>query len=751
MENDNKKINVVRLFSDLSVFDSPKDPRTGTAVAFRSGDCVCFELVLLNYGDVADCGNMESVSFDILDIGEVESPLPRAPKILVQKTVSDINKNLTAEQIDGGACHCRIVLTSSDTTMKEGQKYLKITARDKDGDRTTFASGWINVEPVWDSDIDTSTSEGATVVEQLRGLIGKNSASISALHDGVAENASDISDINLTIAGYEKLLPSYESRIVAVEKKANKNSSDIVRLESRATTNENTVSALNTTVAGHTSDISELYGRVDGNATDIGAFYPRMGNVENTKADKATTLAGYGISDAYTKTQTDSLFSSAAENVDTKIAGVKTELEAAIDAGSTSSANSLLSLAKKSNRLFQTKLDTGVLYCNGGYARVPQAAFTSLSKATILIRFARDGATLTSEESLCNLGDGGTTATGLSVRITAAKGLYVLCSFKRPDGTNPANPHVLGFDITEYLDGKMHSLAVCWSGTRTRVFIDGALKGQSAALEEAGLAILASSQFQYGITVGVRYAAVATAPLYFRGQVSDFAVLNYDASEADSDGNYTSAYSIADYQNGRAIPPSMRPFSEVLGRVAAWSAMDNSPVDISVSGDVITLTTTAEISTSYFRIKPAGTLNGRAGQTLRASIDSISGFATTGDPIGLGVKPMKGATETGTFNLTNNTKSGSWYNTSAFDSFNLTIRYGSSPIPSGTVFTIAGFRAWVDGAVVALENCTFKSKIRDASGNGNTATVSGVLAGDRDESIAQMYEAFAAQYTADNP
>lgn len=393
--------------------------------------------------------------------------------------------------------------------------------------------------------------------------------------------------------------------------------------------------------------------------------------------------------------------------------------------------------------LAQTKYSTPILYCNGGYARVPKAAFTSLSKATILIRFARNGATLTSEESLCNLGDGGTTATGLSVRLTAEKTLYVLCSFKRPDGTNPANPHVLGFDIAEYLDGKLHSLAVCWSGTRTRVFIDGALKGQSAALEETGLAILASD---YGTTVGVRYAAVATAPLYFRGQVSDFAVLNYDASEADSNGNYTSAYSIADYQNGRAIPPSMRPFSEVLGRNATWSAMDNSPVDVSVSGDVITLTTTTEISTSYFRIKPAGTINGRAGQTLRASIDSISGIGG----VGLGVKPMKGATEINQFNLTNNTKSGSVYNASSFDSFNLTIRYGSSPIPSGTVFTITGFRAWVNGAVVALENFTIARNattrlVKDTSGNGNDATVSGIFAGDRDNAIAAFVDELKTQ------
>ena len=116
----------------------------------------------------------------------------------------------------------------------------------------------------------------------------------------------------------------------------------------------------------------------------------------------------------------------------------------------------------------------------------------------------------------------------------------------------------------------------------------------------------------------------------------------------------------------------------------------------------------------------------------------------------MGVKPMKDALELNHFNLTNNTKSGSIYLESAFDSFNLTIRYGSSPIPSGTVFTITGFRAWVNGAVVALENYTIARNattrlIKDTSGNGNDATVSGILAGDRDNGIAAFVDELKTQ------
>lgn len=388
--------------------------------------------------------------------------------------------------------------------------------------------------------------------------------------------------------------------------------------------------------------------------------------------------------------------------------------------------------------LAQTKYSTPILYCNGGMAKTASAGFTSLSKATMLVRFARKNTTRTEKEYICNIGDGETVNTGISVVLLADNRISIPLYLKKPDGTK-FGTYISAFDASAYLDGKIHTLAVCWSGTSGKAYVDGVLKGSVFNIT-SGSTIVSSN---IGITLAGRGA---TNKQFFHGQVSDFAVLNYDASEVDSDGNYTSAYSIADYQNGKAIPPSMRPFSEVLGRNATWSALDNAPVDVSVSGDVITLTTTAEISDAFFRIKPAGTINGRAGQTFRASIDSTSGIGGNG----LGVKPMKGTGEINQFNLTNNTKSGSVYNASAFDSFNLTIRYGSSPIPSGTVFTITGFRAWVSGAVVALENYTIARNattrlVKDTSGNGNDATVSGIFAGDRDNAVAAFVDELKTQ------
>lgn len=54
-------------------------------------------------------------------------------------------------------------------------------------------------------------------------------------------------------------------------------------------------------------------------------------------------------------------------------------------------------------------------------------------------------------------------------------------------------------------------------------------------------------------------------------------------------------------------------------------------------------------------------------------------------------------------------------------------------------------------ALVYFDDYTFNNKVFDISGNGNTATVTGTVIGDRDQSVKQMYDAFAYQYKQENP
>lgn len=300
--------------------------------------------------------------------------------------------------------------------------------------------------------------------------------------------------------------------------------------------------------------------------------------------------------------------------------------------------------------------------------------------------------------------------------------------------------------VSTFSDGKPHAVAFCaapdssvsssGNNGKIRAYVDGVLQASNDAY-------LAEVPEQNGKLLFMNSL----------GRVARMCRFNFDISAADA------PYTLADYTSGKAIPAALDAPFNFSADGSTWEPMkmsDNTtpaPATVSVAGDVITITTTAEISEAFFRIKPTtDIIKGVAGQTLHVSVESFSGI---GGSNGLGVKPMINDGEVGQINLTTNTKSGTWSTERPFNSVNLTIRYGTSPIPSGTVFTITGLRVWTNGPVVALDDYTFGGKIRDISGNDNHATVSttnGVrIHGDKDESVQQMYEAFSAQYTTDNP
>lgn len=326
---------------------------------------------------------------------------------------------------------------------------------------------------------------------------------------------------------------------------------------------------------------------------------------------------------------------------------------------------------------------------------------------------------------------------GTGVRVLR---LNVKC---RADST--AASHV-DLPVSTFSDGKPHAVAFCaapdssvsssGNNGKIRAYVDGVLQASNDAY-------LAEVPEQNGKLLFMNSL----------GRVARMCRFNFDISAADA------PYTLADYTSGKAIPAALNAPFDFSADGSTWEPMkmsDNTtlaPATVSVAGDVITITTTAEISEAFFRIKPTtDIIKGVAGQTLHASIESFSGI---GASTGLGVKPMINDGEVGQINLTTNTKSGTWSMDRPFNSVNLTIRYGTSPIPSGTVFTVTGLRVWTNGSVVALDDYTFGGKIRDISGNDNHATVSttnGVrIHGDKDEAVQQMYEAFTVQYTTDNP
>lgn len=73
--------------------------------------------------------------------------------------------------------------------------------------------------------------------------------------------------------------------------------SEISRAKSKEEQLENTINDIDST---HSTDIQEVRESIN--------------ELDSSKADKATTLAGYGITDAYTKSQTDIAISNATNN-----------------------------------------------------------------------------------------------------------------------------------------------------------------------------------------------------------------------------------------------------------------------------------------------------------------------------------------------------------------------------------------------------------------------------------------------------
>lgn len=73
--------------------------------------------------------------------------------------------------------------------------------------------------------------------------------------------------------------------------------SEISRAKSKEQQLENTINTIDNT---HSTDIQEVRESIN--------------ELDSSKADKATTLAGYGITDAYTKSQTDTAISNATNN-----------------------------------------------------------------------------------------------------------------------------------------------------------------------------------------------------------------------------------------------------------------------------------------------------------------------------------------------------------------------------------------------------------------------------------------------------
>lgn len=146
--------NIVRITADAKKFDSPSDADTGSTVKFRQFDGVRVDVVFRINGALADLSKAAYAELEIADIGTLNAPEPRTARVLARKRVeaSELNVSIGEDAILSGASHASFLLKREETSMDAGEKWMRIYVVDSEGSRTSFANGWVFVEPTYGED-----------------------------------------------------------------------------------------------------------------------------------------------------------------------------------------------------------------------------------------------------------------------------------------------------------------------------------------------------------------------------------------------------------------------------------------------------------------------------------------------------------------------------------------------------------------------------------------------------------------------
>lgn len=309
--------NTVKICADSKRFDSPTDSETGSAVKFRQFDAVQFGVVFRTNGALADLSNAAYAELEISDIGALNRPEPRTASVLVRKRVSALETSLDESAVASGSCHATFELDKSDTKIDAGEKWLRIYAVDSDGSRTSFANGWIFVEPTYGEDSNLATPDDLKYLVSARDY--------AEVSEGYANGGG---------AGLSETSPYY------------KNNSKYFSEQAKAHTESSSAYAAQAESSAQSAEASaEIAGGYASNAADSAAF-------ASVQAESASASA------------------SSAQSAKAEAESAKTAAQLAAASAASSDAG----------RLALAKSDSGTLYFSGGSASAtPNLAFDTLS------------------------------------------------------------------------------------------------------------------------------------------------------------------------------------------------------------------------------------------------------------------------------------------------------------------------------------------------------------------------------------
>lgn len=246
--------------------------------------------------------------------------------------------------IDGEPTTVEAAITANKTSATNNTAAINKNKTDIEAVSGSVKSLDTLVKSKQDATVDVSVNGTSyTTIPEAIGALDAYVGEVKAVSDGAAKiDASNITD---TGAWKNKLGYALESSLNAVATNVDTVSSNLKALSTKVDTISGDLDTLEVSVAAKASntDLQAVSAQVDINTAAIGTKATQAdmtalsGKVEaNTsaitaanaaiagKADKATTLAGYGITDAYTKTETG-------EQITSAVNGAKSELQTAID------------------------------------------------------------------------------------------------------------------------------------------------------------------------------------------------------------------------------------------------------------------------------------------------------------------------------------------------------------------------------------------------------------------------------------
>jgi hypothetical protein len=199
--------------------------------------------------------------------------------------------------------------------------------------------------------------------------VGKVSDAVSALENGqVATNKSDITGLTTRVETAEGKITTLESNVEQAQK-------DITSVTNTADANKAALEVLNGTGEGSVSSTATAAAESAAeSALSEAKEYADTGL--SKKADKATTLAGYGITDAYTKGEADSAIATAVANAD----HLKREIVDALPAVADADVHTIY-MVKKSDAADGQAYDEYMLV-NGKFEKIGDSAVNLTGYAT---------------------------------------------------------------------------------------------------------------------------------------------------------------------------------------------------------------------------------------------------------------------------------------------------------------------------------------------------------------------------------